>query len=116
MDWSYEAGIECKAALDEQFEPQKTLFIHCDVSDQEKLRGKPGDLLSDAGRSLNKQEPGRQPVPESQLGAGSWRAATAKPKPEEAAWSVVLPTDIPIATKNEEGGREGAPPREILLF
>ncbi|XP_006770792.1 PREDICTED: 15-hydroxyprostaglandin dehydrogenase [NAD(+)] isoform X1 [Myotis davidii] len=38
VDWSYEAGVECKAALDEQFEPQKTLFIHCDVSDQEKLR------------------------------------------------------------------------------
>lgn len=48
MDWSYEAGIECKAALDEQFESQKTLFIHCDVSDQEKLRGKPEDLFINA--------------------------------------------------------------------
>lgn len=30
--------MKCKAALDEQFEPQKTLFIQCDVADQEQLR------------------------------------------------------------------------------
>lgn len=38
MDWNYEVGMQCKAALDEQFEPQKTLFIHCDVANQEQLR------------------------------------------------------------------------------
>uniref|UniRef100_A0A8B9X6G3 15-hydroxyprostaglandin dehydrogenase [NAD(+)] n=1 Tax=Bos mutus grunniens TaxID=30521 RepID=A0A8B9X6G3_BOSMU len=39
VDWNLEAGVKCKAALDEQFEPQKTLFIQCDVADQEQLRG-----------------------------------------------------------------------------
>uniref|UniRef100_A0A671E542 15-hydroxyprostaglandin dehydrogenase [NAD(+)] n=1 Tax=Rhinolophus ferrumequinum TaxID=59479 RepID=A0A671E542_RHIFE len=39
VDWNLEAGMKCKAALDEQFEPQKTLFIQCDVADQEQLRG-----------------------------------------------------------------------------
>ncbi|XP_029058826.1 15-hydroxyprostaglandin dehydrogenase [NAD(+)] isoform X2 [Monodon monoceros] len=39
VDWNREAGLKCKAALDEQFEPQKTLFIQCDVADQEQLRG-----------------------------------------------------------------------------
>ncbi|KAM9083397.1 15-hydroxyprostaglandin dehydrogenase [NAD(+)] isoform 2-T2 [Megaptera novaeangliae] len=38
VDWNHEAGLKCKAALDEQFEPQKTLFIQCDVADQEQLR------------------------------------------------------------------------------
>ncbi|KAB0359111.1 hypothetical protein FD754_003267 [Muntiacus muntjak] len=38
VDWNLEAGVKCKAALDEQFEPQKTLFIQCDVADQEQLR------------------------------------------------------------------------------
>ncbi|KAL2781116.1 15-hydroxyprostaglandin dehydrogenase [NAD(+)] isoform 6 [Daubentonia madagascariensis] len=38
VDWNFEAGVKCKAALDEQFEPQKTLFIQCDVADQEQLR------------------------------------------------------------------------------
>ncbi|TKC52073.1 hypothetical protein EI555_016106, partial [Monodon monoceros] len=38
VDWNREAGLKCKAALDEQFEPQKTLFIQCDVADQEQLR------------------------------------------------------------------------------
>ncbi|KAM7142164.1 15-hydroxyprostaglandin dehydrogenase [NAD(+)] isoform 1-T1 [Molossus nigricans] len=38
VDWNHEAGMKCKAALDEQFEPQKTLFIQCDVADQEQLR------------------------------------------------------------------------------
>ncbi|XP_019491752.1 PREDICTED: 15-hydroxyprostaglandin dehydrogenase [NAD(+)] [Hipposideros armiger] len=39
VDWNLEAGMKCKAALGEQFEPQKTLFIQCDVADQEQLRG-----------------------------------------------------------------------------
>uniref|UniRef100_A0A2K5PW26 15-hydroxyprostaglandin dehydrogenase [NAD(+)] n=1 Tax=Cebus imitator TaxID=2715852 RepID=A0A2K5PW26_CEBIM len=39
VDWNLEAGVQCKAALDEQFEPQKTLFIQCDVADQQQLRG-----------------------------------------------------------------------------
>lgn len=38
VDWNLEAGMKCKAALAEQFEPQKTLFIQCDVADQEQLR------------------------------------------------------------------------------
>lgn len=38
VDWNLEVGMECKAALDEQFDPQKTLFIHCDVAVQEQLR------------------------------------------------------------------------------
>ncbi|KAK2504954.1 hypothetical protein MC885_008145 [Smutsia gigantea] len=38
VDWNLEAGVQCKAALDAQFEPQKTLFIQCDVADQEQLR------------------------------------------------------------------------------
>uniref|UniRef100_A0A2K5KHD1 15-hydroxyprostaglandin dehydrogenase [NAD(+)] n=2 Tax=Cercopithecinae TaxID=9528 RepID=A0A2K5KHD1_CERAT len=39
VDWNLEAGVQCKAALDKQFEPQKTLFIQCDVADQQQLRG-----------------------------------------------------------------------------
>ncbi|KAM8763834.1 15-hydroxyprostaglandin dehydrogenase [NAD(+)] isoform 2-T2 [Rhynchonycteris naso] len=39
VDWNHEAGMQCKAALDEQFEPQKTLFIQCDVANREQLRG-----------------------------------------------------------------------------
>lgn len=38
VDWNLEASVKCKAALDEQFEPQKTLFLQCDVADQEQLR------------------------------------------------------------------------------
>ncbi|XP_003258038.1 15-hydroxyprostaglandin dehydrogenase [NAD(+)] isoform X2 [Nomascus leucogenys] len=38
VDWNLETGVQCKAALDEQFEPQKTLFIQCDVADQQQLR------------------------------------------------------------------------------
>ncbi|KAM5310278.1 15-hydroxyprostaglandin dehydrogenase [NAD(+)] [Glossophaga mutica] len=38
VDCNCETGMQCKAALDAQFEPQKTLFIHCDVADQEQLR------------------------------------------------------------------------------
>ncbi|OBS76104.1 hypothetical protein A6R68_17444, partial [Neotoma lepida] len=38
VDLNLEAGVQCKAALDEQFEPQKTLFVQCDVADQEQLR------------------------------------------------------------------------------
>ncbi|KAH1169712.1 hypothetical protein KIL84_000697 [Mauremys mutica] len=39
VDRNLEAGEESKAALDEQFEAQRTLFIQCDVSDQEQLQG-----------------------------------------------------------------------------
>ncbi|CAH6787299.1 Hpgd [Phodopus roborovskii] len=38
VDWNLEVGVKCKAALDEQFEPQKTLFVQCDVADQKQLR------------------------------------------------------------------------------
>ncbi|EGW10429.1 15-hydroxyprostaglandin dehydrogenase [NAD+] [Cricetulus griseus] len=38
VDWNLEVGIKCKAALDEQFESQKTLFVQCDVADQKQLR------------------------------------------------------------------------------
>lgn len=55
VDWNLEAGVKCKAALDEQFEPQKTLFIQCDVADQEQLRGKRGGNQSiRAERALSK--------------------------------------------------------------
>lgn len=49
MDWNLEAGVQCKAALDEQFEPQKTLFIQCDVADQQQLRGKTGESTYQLG-------------------------------------------------------------------
>ncbi|XP_044536609.1 15-hydroxyprostaglandin dehydrogenase [NAD(+)] isoform X3 [Gracilinanus agilis] len=39
VDLNLEEGEKCKAALDELFEPQKTLFLQCDVADQEQLRG-----------------------------------------------------------------------------
>nr|XP_048703732.1 15-hydroxyprostaglandin dehydrogenase [NAD(+)] isoform X2 [Caretta caretta] len=39
VDRNLEAGEESKAALDEQFEAQRTLFIQCDVTDQEQLQG-----------------------------------------------------------------------------
>uniref|UniRef100_A0A8C0G3E0 15-hydroxyprostaglandin dehydrogenase [NAD(+)] n=1 Tax=Chelonoidis abingdonii TaxID=106734 RepID=A0A8C0G3E0_CHEAB len=44
VDRNLEAGEESKAALDEQFEAQRTLFIQCDVTDQEQLQGKEGNL------------------------------------------------------------------------
>lgn len=53
MDWNLEAGVKCKAALDEQFEPQKTLFVQCDVADQKQLRGKTlGNQSIDSGTHL----------------------------------------------------------------
>ncbi|XP_027491679.1 15-hydroxyprostaglandin dehydrogenase [NAD(+)] isoform X2 [Corapipo altera] len=39
LDRNSEAGQESKAALDEQFEVQRTVFIQCDVTDQEQLKG-----------------------------------------------------------------------------
>lgn len=38
VDWNLEAGVTCKADLDELFEPQKSIFIQCDVANQEQLR------------------------------------------------------------------------------
>ncbi|XP_054239101.1 15-hydroxyprostaglandin dehydrogenase [NAD(+)] isoform X2 [Indicator indicator] len=39
LDRNSEAGQESKGALDEQFEAQRTVFIQCDVTDQEQLKG-----------------------------------------------------------------------------
>nr|XP_013797529.1 PREDICTED: 15-hydroxyprostaglandin dehydrogenase [NAD(+)] [Apteryx mantelli mantelli] len=39
LDRNPEAGRESKAALDGQFEAQRTVFIQCDVTDQEQLKG-----------------------------------------------------------------------------
>lgn len=60
MDWNLEAGVKCKADLDEQFEPQKTLFIQCDVADQEQLRGKKtwgNQSLETREHTQSKQQP-----------------------------------------------------------
>uniref|UniRef100_A0A6I8PA79 15-hydroxyprostaglandin dehydrogenase [NAD(+)] n=1 Tax=Ornithorhynchus anatinus TaxID=9258 RepID=A0A6I8PA79_ORNAN len=38
VDLNGEAGEECKAALDQVFDAQKTLFLQCDVADQDQLR------------------------------------------------------------------------------
>lgn len=54
VDWNLEAGVQCKAALDAQYEPQKTLFIQCDVADQEQLRGK-GHQSINAEHALERQ-------------------------------------------------------------
>lgn len=59
MDRNGEAGEESKAALDEQFEPQRTLFIQCDVADQEQLKGKKREPVS-TRHSLNMQRPENQ--------------------------------------------------------
>lgn len=40
LDRNPEAGQQSKAALDEQFEAQRTVFIQCDVTDTEQLKGK----------------------------------------------------------------------------
>lgn len=48
LDRNSEAGQESKAALDEQFEAQRTLFIQCDVTEQEQLRGRREGALSAA--------------------------------------------------------------------
>ncbi|XP_075786336.1 15-hydroxyprostaglandin dehydrogenase [NAD(+)] isoform X2 [Pelodiscus sinensis] len=39
VDRNLEAGEASKAALDEQFEAQRTLFIQCDVTHEEQLQG-----------------------------------------------------------------------------
>ncbi|XP_019377340.1 PREDICTED: 15-hydroxyprostaglandin dehydrogenase [NAD(+)] [Gavialis gangeticus] len=50
VDRNGEAGEESKAALDEQFEPQRTLFIQCDVADQEQLKGAFNKAVEHFGR------------------------------------------------------------------
>lgn len=57
LDRNSEAGQESKAALDEQFEAQRTVFIQCDVTDQEQLKGKK-ETVSTVLR-LNMQQPER---------------------------------------------------------
>ncbi|XP_018422021.1 PREDICTED: 15-hydroxyprostaglandin dehydrogenase [NAD(+)] isoform X2 [Nanorana parkeri] len=39
VDQNRISGEECKASLDEQFGSHRTMFIQCDVTDQEQLRG-----------------------------------------------------------------------------
>ncbi|XP_037991977.1 15-hydroxyprostaglandin dehydrogenase [NAD(+)] isoform X1 [Motacilla alba alba] len=50
LDRNSEAGQESKAALDEQFEAQRTLFIQCDVMDQEQLKGAFKKVIEHFGR------------------------------------------------------------------
>ncbi|KAM6205824.1 LOW QUALITY PROTEIN: 15-hydroxyprostaglandin dehydrogenase [NAD(+)] [Sarcoramphus papa] len=50
LDRNSEAGQESKAALDEQFEAQRTVFIQCDVTDQEQLKGAFKKVLEHFGR------------------------------------------------------------------
>ncbi|NWX29023.1 PGDH dehydrogenase, partial [Notiomystis cincta] len=50
LDRNSEAGQESKAALDEQFEAQRTLFIQCDVTDQEQLKGAFKKVIEHFGR------------------------------------------------------------------
>ncbi|MEJ1287800.1 hydroxyprostaglandin dehydrogenase 15 (NAD) [Cricetulus griseus] len=50
VDWNLEVGIKCKAALDEQFESQKTLFVQCDVADQKQLRDTFRKVVDHSGR------------------------------------------------------------------
>ncbi|KAM6132309.1 LOW QUALITY PROTEIN: 15-hydroxyprostaglandin dehydrogenase [NAD(+)] [Pterocles gutturalis] len=50
LDRNSEAGQESKAALDEQFEAQRTVFIQCDVTDQEQLRGAFKKVIEHFGR------------------------------------------------------------------
>ncbi|XP_032917177.1 15-hydroxyprostaglandin dehydrogenase [NAD(+)] isoform X3 [Catharus ustulatus] len=50
LDRNSEAGQESKAALDEQFEAQRTLFIQCDVTEQEQLRGAFKKVIEHFGR------------------------------------------------------------------
>ncbi|XP_071663795.1 15-hydroxyprostaglandin dehydrogenase [NAD(+)] isoform X3 [Patagioenas fasciata] len=50
LDRNSEAGQESKAALDEQFEGQRTVFIQCDVTDQEQLRGAFKKVIEHFGR------------------------------------------------------------------
>ncbi|XP_057232258.1 15-hydroxyprostaglandin dehydrogenase [NAD(+)] isoform X2 [Malurus melanocephalus] len=50
LDRNSEAGEESKAALDEQFEAQRTMFIQCDVTDQEQLKGAFKKVIEHFGR------------------------------------------------------------------
>uniref|UniRef100_A0A8C8VL11 15-hydroxyprostaglandin dehydrogenase [NAD(+)] n=1 Tax=Pelusios castaneus TaxID=367368 RepID=A0A8C8VL11_9SAUR len=50
VDRNLQAGEESKAALDEQFESQRTLFIQCDVTDQEQLQGAFKNTVEHFGR------------------------------------------------------------------
>ncbi|KAM6073453.1 15-hydroxyprostaglandin dehydrogenase [NAD(+)] isoform 1-T1 [Theristicus caerulescens] len=50
LDRNSEAGQESKAALDEQFEAQRTVFIQCDVTDQEQLKGAFKKVIEHFGR------------------------------------------------------------------
>ncbi|KAM6267444.1 15-hydroxyprostaglandin dehydrogenase [NAD(+)] isoform 1-T1 [Spheniscus humboldti] len=50
LDRNSEAGQESKAVLDEQFEAQRTVFIQCDVTDQEQLRGAFKKVIEHFGR------------------------------------------------------------------
>ncbi|XP_061850337.1 15-hydroxyprostaglandin dehydrogenase [NAD(+)] isoform X3 [Colius striatus] len=50
LDRNSEAGQQSKAALDEQFEAQRTVFIQCDVTDQEQLKGAFKKVIEHFGR------------------------------------------------------------------
>ncbi|XP_010143710.1 PREDICTED: 15-hydroxyprostaglandin dehydrogenase [NAD(+)]-like [Buceros rhinoceros silvestris] len=50
LDRNSEAGQKSKAVLDEQFEAQRTVFIQCDVTDQEQLKGAFEKVIEHFGR------------------------------------------------------------------
>ncbi|XP_062430661.1 15-hydroxyprostaglandin dehydrogenase [NAD(+)] isoform X2 [Rhea pennata] len=50
LDRNPEAGRESKAALDGQFEAQRTVFIQCDVTEQEQLKGAFEKVIEHFGR------------------------------------------------------------------
>ncbi|XP_010129098.1 PREDICTED: 15-hydroxyprostaglandin dehydrogenase [NAD(+)]-like, partial [Chlamydotis macqueenii] len=50
LDRNSEAGQESKAALDQQFEGQRTVFVQCDVTDQEQLKGAFKKVIEHFGR------------------------------------------------------------------
>uniref|UniRef100_A0A8B9ZF06 15-hydroxyprostaglandin dehydrogenase [NAD(+)] n=1 Tax=Anas platyrhynchos TaxID=8839 RepID=A0A8B9ZF06_ANAPL len=50
LDRNLEAGQESKEALDEQFEAQRTVFIQCDVTDPEQLKGAFKKVIEHFGR------------------------------------------------------------------
>ncbi|XP_040554867.1 15-hydroxyprostaglandin dehydrogenase [NAD(+)] isoform X1 [Gallus gallus] len=50
LDRNPEAGQQSKAALDEQFEAQRTVFIQCDVTDTEQLKGAFKKVIEHFGR------------------------------------------------------------------
>ncbi|XP_075277855.1 15-hydroxyprostaglandin dehydrogenase [NAD(+)] isoform X2 [Opisthocomus hoazin] len=50
LDRNSEAGQESKAALDEQFEAQRTVFVQCDVTDPEQLAGAFKKVIEHFGR------------------------------------------------------------------